>query len=227
MTITTIDDSLQALRDEIEVLKETFGVATQPADDYARLNARWRLTRKEAQVLGVLFRRRGSVVSKEQIMLALYSDRAGDEPEIKIVDVFTCKLRNKIGEGLIETVWGHGYSLSAEGVRTVGEVLETPLHEIAVAEPVARIRVNRADVQVNALIRMLRGPVMARDIAEATKGSTHLAHTTMSMLRKAGRAKRVDSRKCADGRYRAIYTITERGRSYVREHAPGVLEVSA
>jgi two-component system cell cycle response regulator CtrA len=41
-----------------------------------------------------------------------------DEPEIKIIDVFICKLRRKLSEasggtGYIETVWGRGYVLRA------------------------------------------------------------------------------------------------------------------
>jgi two-component system cell cycle response regulator CtrA len=39
-----------------------------------------------------------------------------DEPEIKIIDVFVCKLRKKLasasnGKDYIETVWGRGYVL--------------------------------------------------------------------------------------------------------------------
>jgi two-component system cell cycle response regulator CtrA len=39
-----------------------------------------------------------------------------DEPELKIIDVFVCKLRKKLqdasgGENYIETVWGRGYVL--------------------------------------------------------------------------------------------------------------------
>jgi two-component system cell cycle response regulator CtrA len=39
-----------------------------------------------------------------------------DEPEIKIIDVFICKLRKKLanalnGKGYIETLWGRGYVL--------------------------------------------------------------------------------------------------------------------
>ena len=39
-----------------------------------------------------------------------------DEPELKIIDVFICKLRKKLaeatgGENYIETVWGRGYVL--------------------------------------------------------------------------------------------------------------------
>lgn len=46
-------------------------------------------------------------------MMAMYSDRVDVEPEIKIVDVFVCKLRKKLkpfGVSIV-TVWGHGYSL--------------------------------------------------------------------------------------------------------------------
>jgi two-component system cell cycle response regulator CtrA len=45
-----------------------------------------------------------------------------DEPELKIIDVFICKLRKKLslacsGDNYIETVWGRGYVLrdAAEG----------------------------------------------------------------------------------------------------------------
>jgi two-component system cell cycle response regulator CtrA len=39
-----------------------------------------------------------------------------DEPELKIIDVFVCKLRKKLaqatgGSHYIETVWGRGYVL--------------------------------------------------------------------------------------------------------------------
>jgi two-component system cell cycle response regulator CtrA len=39
-----------------------------------------------------------------------------DEPELKIIDVFICKLRRKLanasgGQNYIETIWGRGYVL--------------------------------------------------------------------------------------------------------------------
>lgn len=41
---------------------------------------------------------------------------AWTNPELKIIDVFICKLRKKLGEAIdgenyIETVWGRGYVL--------------------------------------------------------------------------------------------------------------------
>jgi two-component system cell cycle response regulator CtrA len=38
-----------------------------------------------------------------------------DEPEVKIIDVFVCKLRKKLAragaEGIIGTIWGRGYMI--------------------------------------------------------------------------------------------------------------------
>lgn len=71
-----------------------------------------RLTKKEADLLAAVLRRRG-VATKEFILAELYAGM--DEPELKIIDVFTCKLRRKLGEhgGMVETVWGRGYQRSA------------------------------------------------------------------------------------------------------------------
>ena len=44
---------------------------------------------------------------------------------IKIIDVWVCKLRNKIGAECIETVWGSGYRLTAQGIEVVKSVLST------------------------------------------------------------------------------------------------------
>ncbi len=67
-------------------------------------------TRREYAILELLSLRKGSTLTKEMIMSHLYGGM--DEPEIKIVDVFICKLRRKLTaagcENLIETVWGRG-----------------------------------------------------------------------------------------------------------------------
>ena len=63
-------------------------------------------------MLELLCLRKGSVVSKESFLDHLYGGM--DEPEMKIIDVFICKLRKKIENAgashpLIETVWGRSY----------------------------------------------------------------------------------------------------------------------
>jgi two-component system, cell cycle response regulator CtrA len=70
------------------------------------------LTNKEYQLLELLTLRRGMTITKETFLSHLYGGM--DEPLLKIVDVFMCKLRKKLadasrGKNYIETVWGRGY----------------------------------------------------------------------------------------------------------------------
>ncbi len=72
------------------------------------------LTGKEYEILALLSLRKGKTVSKEMFLNHLYGGM--DEPELKIIDVFVCKLRKKLsaasgGDHYIETVWGRGYVL--------------------------------------------------------------------------------------------------------------------
>lgn len=73
------------------------------------------LTGKEYEMLELLFLRKGACVTKEAFLSHLYQER--DEPEIKIIDVFVCKLRRKLREygadGTVQTLWGRGYTLKA------------------------------------------------------------------------------------------------------------------
>jgi two-component system cell cycle response regulator CtrA len=76
--------------------------------------ARMYLTGKEYQILEFLSLRKGTTLTKEMFLNHLYGGM--DEPEIKIIDVFICKLRKKLanassGKNYIETVWGRGYVL--------------------------------------------------------------------------------------------------------------------
>ncbi|MHC1998867.1 response regulator transcription factor CtrA (plasmid) [Methylobacterium sp. CM6241] len=72
------------------------------------------LTGKEYQILELLALRKGTTLTKEMFLNHLYGGM--DEPELKIIDVFICKLRKKLatasfGKNYIETVWGRGYVL--------------------------------------------------------------------------------------------------------------------
>ncbi|WP_074769655.1 response regulator transcription factor CtrA [Magnetospirillum fulvum] len=72
------------------------------------------LTAKEYGILELLSLRKGQTLTKEQFLNHLYGGI--DEPELKIIDVFICKLRKKLavatgGGSCIETVWGRGYVL--------------------------------------------------------------------------------------------------------------------
>lgn len=72
------------------------------------------LTSKEYAILELIAMRKGTVLTKEMFLNHLYGGI--DEPEVKIIDVFVCKLRKKLAEAsggtnYIETVWGRGYML--------------------------------------------------------------------------------------------------------------------
>lgn len=74
------------------------------------------LTHKEQAIIELLALRRGHAVSKEQFLDHLYNGM--DEPELKIIDVFVCRLRRKLskasnGFDYIGTSWGRGYILKA------------------------------------------------------------------------------------------------------------------
>ena len=80
--------------------------------------ARVHLTAKEYQLLELLALRKGTTLTKEVVLSHLYGET--DEPEIKIIDVFICKLRKKLanasgGKDYIERVWGRGYVLRERG----------------------------------------------------------------------------------------------------------------
>src|ERR1700742_3367277 len=72
------------------------------------------LTSKEYGIIELLSLRKGTTLTKEMFLNHLYGGM--DEPEVKIIDVFICKLRKKLqdvtgGDNYIETVWGRGYVL--------------------------------------------------------------------------------------------------------------------
>ena len=74
------------------------------------------LTGKEYGILELLALRKGATLTKEMFLNHLYGGT--EEPEIKIIDVFVCKLRKKLslcGENYIHTVWGRGYVLRDPG----------------------------------------------------------------------------------------------------------------
>lgn len=90
----------------------------------------WGLTPAETRVFGALLAR--ELATKRAIMAAIYRDVTRDEAEIKIVDVFVCKIRKKIAaHGFkIETRWGEGYFLTPATKAAVRALIE-PMGEAA------------------------------------------------------------------------------------------------
>lgn len=227
--------SVDALLDYADELEETVtqlrGELGQGknAEEMTRLHARWRLTGKEGDMLAYLYSRGGMTASKEQILFAVYQ-QSPETPEIKIVDVFICKIRAKIGADLILTEWGRGYRLSAEGLAAVKAVLETPLPQIERCPlPGPRTAgVHYGSVQASVLLVAAKlGPVTVADVASACGWRKHNANSAVTRLRRAGLLEYVDWRKNATGHKHTVYGITEAGRNYLRAHLPAMSEVAA
>ena len=95
------------------------------------------LTGKEYAILELLVLRKGMVLTKEAFLNHLYGGI--DEPEMKIIDVFICKLRKKLAQAgagnLIGTVWGRGYMMrdpnSQAALAAAGLGAPESLHEAA------------------------------------------------------------------------------------------------
>lgn len=107
-----MDDLLIHQRKRIDILQERIRQledVLSPAD--VPVQVEWGLTKSEARVFSHLTTR--DQATKQSIMMAMYSDRIDVEPEIKIVDVFVCKMRKKLKPFGIEiiTLWGAGYAL--------------------------------------------------------------------------------------------------------------------
>ena len=84
--------------------------------------------------------RKGTTLTKEMFLNHLYGGM--DEPELKIIDVFVCKLRKKLssatgGDNYIETVWGRGYVLRdpQEQPETAPQEQEVEPERVAQAHP--------------------------------------------------------------------------------------------
>ena len=86
------------------------------------------LTGKEYAILELLVLRKGMVLTKEVFLNHLYGGM--DEPEMKIIDVFICKLRRKLAEAgapnIIGTIWGRGYMVRDPGSHSMQATTPKP-----------------------------------------------------------------------------------------------------
>ncbi|WP_375175596.1 response regulator transcription factor [Pseudooceanicola sp.] len=72
------------------------------------------LTRLEYELVETMALRRGALITREEIMLQLYAWQ--DEPDVKIIDVYICRIRAKLAaagalEDVIATSFSQGYRL--------------------------------------------------------------------------------------------------------------------
>jgi two-component system cell cycle response regulator CtrA len=113
--IARIQAVIRRSSDQAEAVLQCGDLTVKPQAQQAEVAGRQvNLTGTEYKILAFLAQRQGSTLTKEMLLNHLYSGM--DEPAIKIIDVFICKLRRKLaqasgGRNYIETVWGRGYML--------------------------------------------------------------------------------------------------------------------
>lgn len=221
MNIATLPQALEriaVLEEEKAALESKLGF-TSDANALSRIRQRWGLTPREAQLVLLLANRSGLATSKDLILDALYRG-AADEPEMKIVDVFVCKIRAKMGQPAIETIWGSGYRIGHAALAEVQKVIASRDFDIRPAARPDKSQKPRHTLQAEVLALIAsKGPLTSHDIRLQwpTRISTASIASTISAARKSGRAKIVDWKLHKDGYKRTVYDITDRGRGYVRE----------
>ena len=117
---------IRSLRERLDLLEEENRQLREAGEALLSFPRSWRLTEMEARFISALMRSKTGALSKEALMTALY----GLEPDVepKIIDVWACKLRKKfksLGVAVdIRTVWGRGFTLTAEDRQTLQAALE-------------------------------------------------------------------------------------------------------
>lgn len=153
------------------------------------------LTGKEFKMLELMALRTGATITKDQFLNHLYGGM--DEPELKIIDVFICKIRNKLrkfgASYQIETIWGRGYRLVSE--ITARSVPERPKADLPAMSMKGRI-----------LARLRAGDATFADLcAMSTAWNMNSVRGTLSILLAEGQIGNVGPPRAAI--YRAAKAV--------------------
>lgn len=129
--VNPLHAEIAALREQLDVAHEELRQLRELMKPHTAFPLSWRLTAREAQVLGALLGCRGDYLHKEQLFAIVWGPDA--EVTLKGVDVHLHKLRKKLAPvGIsIVTVWGRGYALSAEDRATLRAYAEGRPVELA------------------------------------------------------------------------------------------------
>lgn len=143
----TLHREIAKLRERIDELEEENRQLKQRSVPDAVFPMRWRLTEREDTFLRVLLAAPG-VSSRETLLDAAYNQNA-DTPELKIVDVFICKLRKKLApDGIaITTVWGRGFWLEPPGKALVRQAVEATANGIDWVSPAPPAKSRQEELQ--------------------------------------------------------------------------------
>jgi two-component system, cell cycle response regulator CtrA len=175
-------------------------------------NMLWRvpLSAQEYKMLELLALRKGVNLSKHDFMRALYTNDV-DEPEIKIIDVYICKLRKKLAEANagahhIATAWGIGYHMT-----------DDPLVRAPIAYDTSNraLRARTADTWPSHILRLIKdhGPQTFEQVRAFVGKDANIVRTYLSTLTATGRLKNT-------GRpTHAVYALTAKGADRLAEIA--------
>ena len=121
-TYTELVHLREKVAEQAALLKEIQLPPTSLADN---LKSRLELTNKESMIVATLIRH--GRASKDRLYFALYGQN-DDPPDAKIIDVFVCKIRKKLPEGVeIKTIWGAGYEMHLASIEALHDIAETQI----------------------------------------------------------------------------------------------------
>ncbi len=90
-------------------------VVSEALKDVPEFKPELGLSRTEAEILAVLAKRHGKLVSKEALMTLVYATDPDAVPDDKVIDVWICKIRPKLPIScMIETARGQGWRLKGD-----------------------------------------------------------------------------------------------------------------
>lgn len=130
-----LQKQLESYKMRCEVLEqENYELKEKFRDIFAassnNLKIIFNLTPHEAIILGYMFNK--FEATRENLMNALYFNSTKDI-NIKIIDVFVCKLRKKLKKFniKIDTIWGKGYLINKENKEKLTEIINEKMKELS------------------------------------------------------------------------------------------------
>lgn len=112
----TLEERIAELEEEVAYLRSELGL-THSAGREANFRKSLGITAQESRFLMALYDARGRMLLKTQLEDAI--KRGFDGKAQKVVDVYACRVRKRIGFDAIETVWGSGYRITPKGIAIV------------------------------------------------------------------------------------------------------------
>lgn len=121
--MTLRDDLVARLEQENEVLRARVRMLEEMAGARFEIPPQFDLKLAEATIFGALLN--NQLVSRQNLLTLIYGLHPQDEPEIKIIDVWICKIRRKMKPYGIEigTIWGKGFFMPTASKAVVNRLL--------------------------------------------------------------------------------------------------------